>query len=469
MTTSLGLIRTVIVDNDETELQELVTGMHEAHIPVVPLRYSVDAGVIGVPDHKSLCIRLLFVDMNLADSSAPSPKDIAPTIAEVISAVVPLDNGPYALIFWSKHRHLVDEVLQILGERHAEIPMPIVVSALDKNDFKMPESADARKAWLEGLRKGIDSVVQTSPQLTALMAWEREIGRAASATLHALTKVLSPSIPWDIAKHADNLSAVLGRIAQEATGRKNAADRPDEAIHLGLQPMLVDNLERSSATADGIREMWTAAMPQVKSNSPIAFGENGADRRLNAFYCVSEITTQIEKTDRGAFVAISDDHLNDDCFKSHFGKTVAELSEEFVDVSGLTRTQKSEIRKSVKWGFIEISADCDHAQRKSRLYRYVLAALVPSDREDNTKFKGMDGSITDRRHNAIYRMPEIELADGKPLVLFANFRYLLGLPAKASILGDVVLRIRSGILAELIHNYSRYVARPGVVSFSHES
>ncbi|WP_157659844.1 hypothetical protein [Burkholderia ubonensis] len=466
MTTYLGLIRTVIVDNDESELNQLVEGMHEAHIPVLPLRYSIESGVIGVPDHSVLCVRMLFVDMNLADSSAPSSRDIAPTIAEVISSVVPHNNGPYALIFWSKHRYLADEVLQILGERHADIPMPIVVDALDKNDFKVPEAEEAHANWLGNLKKGIDTVVQRSHQLTALMAWEREIGVAASATLNAITNILSRTAPWDIAQHAANLADVLGRIAQEATGKKNASDRPEEAIHLGLQPILIDNLERNVALSRNMRDVWLAAMPRVKQNEAIKFEDDGADRRLNTFYCVSPMVSDVSKTDRGAFVAISDRHLNDDCFRLNFGKSINEMSEDFINVSGLTNAQKREIRGRLKWGFVEISADCDHAQRKARLFRYVLAAIVPNERKENTIFTDMNGSDSDRRHNAIYRMPEIEY-NGNSVVLFANFRYLMGLTATADILGDVVLRIRSGILSELIHSYSRYVARPGVVSFSH--
>ncbi|MDN7899119.1 hypothetical protein [Burkholderia cepacia] len=465
MTTYLGLIRAVIVDNDESELKQLTDGMHEAHIPVLPLRYSIDSGVIGVPDRAALCIRMLFVDMNLADSSAPSAKDIAPTIAEVISKVVPSNNGPYALIFWSKHRHLVDDVMAILGDRHSEIPMPIVVDALDKSDFKIPEDEGVRASWLEKMKAGIDAVVKSSNQLTALMAWEREIGVAASATLDAITNILQRSKPWDVKGYADNLSDILGRIAQEATGKKNASERPEEAIHLGLHPILIDNLERNVALSRDMRDVWSAAMPRVMENEAIKLNEDGAVRRLNTFYCVSPVVVGVSKTDRGAFVELSNRHLNDDCFKYNFGRSVNELSDEFVSVSGLSNPEKRRIRNSIRWGFIETSADCDHAQKKARLYRYVLAAIVPCERKENVTFVDSNGMSSDRRHNAIYRMPDIDY-DGEPVVLFANFRYLMGLAENSDILGDVKLRIRSGIMAELIHSYSRYIARPGVVSFA---
>lgn len=461
---SLGLIRTVIVDNDQSELDQLVMGMHAAHIPALPLLYSVDTGIVNAPPSSRLSVRLLFVDMNLADASTPSAKDIASTIADVIPNVIKSGNGPYALIFWSKHAHLVQEVLEILGNRHSDISMPIVTGALDKNDFKTREDSDTQDIRLQRLSEAITNIVNTSPQLTSLMTWEHEIATAASATLAALTKIIQCHEHWNVQEYASNIGEVLARIALEATGRKSAEAMPEQAIHLGLQPLLVDNLERNSSIAAN-RDQWKLAMPALTGRQPI-LANDVANRRLNTFYCISKVIQHTEKVDRGVFVEISSDHISDENFSRVFGKTCSCLADEFVNVSGIDKAEKKKVRDSLRWGLIELSPDCDHAQKKSRLYRFMLAALVPNKAPERTQFTNIDGLVSDRKHTAIYRMPVVEIEDDEPAVLFVNYRYLLGLPIDAPILGNVLFRLRNPILGELIHNYSKYVARPGIVSFS---
>lgn len=451
MTYSLPSI--VVVDNDEAELNTIKNAFFAGGIPCLPINYLNEPGNESGIDHAvfsdGLNPRILVLDLNLTEMQATNPINLVGPLAEVIKKL-PV-TGPYLLCIWSKHDRDVDEVISLLQKRYADdITMPIQYSVISKTEL-MSEPAS--------LKSKVEGLISANPLFDCILTWESRISEAARKTTNALFKLAdNTQTESSISGCKEQLQKILATIGNEAIGSIHAQKKPSLAMDTGLAPVLEDQL--LEILEDELDSKWKAALPELGQRIEL---ENDIKAKLNTFFHIEEVDDDFPRDHRGVFVKLDMNYIqaNSEKFKRRLGRTLkALIHEEFVSSKNNTSNQRAEIRDRLILGFLEVSAACDHAQKKIKLPKYIMGVLIPEQYDEHTKFDERPTS-----HDGIYRLPNI-IYKNNPYILKFSFKYQIGAqPDDHKWFIEPLFRVREQILSEIIFNSSQYSSRPGIISF----
>ncbi|WP_217540319.1 hypothetical protein [Vibrio metschnikovii] len=452
----------VLIDDDKDDLDTIQNSFVRMGYPCFPLQYQRDdpENRSGI-DHVNLDMikpRIVISDLNLQELQKLDEKQLAGPIATVLQKL-PL-NGPFILYFWSRNASTVEPVMKIIYERYKDIPYPIHWGVLDKAQFKSGQL---------DLKEQVATIMKESRVFEALCNWECRVSTAAQKTtdsLFSLARVPEPSSLDNFKdKTTEKLQAMLAVIGNEAIGIENAAADPDAAIELGLAPVLHDHI--SSIRNKGYSDFWRDSVPSIGTEIPL---DKKVATKLNSFCHVEEVCSDYSKGCRGVFLELAADVLVDPNkrkkIESRFGASLDTIIDEEFLVQIAKERQRALVRNETKIGFVEISAECDQAQKKTKLHRYVFAALTPLKYtpEGEATFE-LYGKHNKKSHNGIYRVPDISLGE-IDYMLQLSFKYQIGsLPHENSWLGNSLLRLRDQIMVDISFNCAQYISRPGIIAF----
>jgi len=458
----ISLPRIVAIDNDEEDLEQIHDALVLARIPCVTIPY--DAVTWAPGDLRSQCVavRIVLLDLNLLEG-APNAETITPHIAEVLAAVAPA--GPYIVVFWSKHKDLVDEVLARLADRHKETVVPPIYHALlDKHDYRVTGDPAKDAETAKKLSASLEDLLINVPVLKMLVEWESRVGTAVAHTVSRLYSLAAANNPWQRDKVESRLADLLTWIAHETAGRQSAGSIPGDAVDEGLHHALADELSRSPDTP-GYNDRWKVAIPKV-GRRDFKPAEELSAAALNEVFHIDSVN--IVKGERGTFALLAPEFISQrEKVKQVFGMSIKALKNEFVYLEGLEADAKAALLDACRLGLLELSAACDYAQRKDRSLRYVLAALISAAHASRTEFpdpEDHEGRPRESRHEAIYRLPPIRIKD-ENFICALDFRYILGLPQNHELIGKPLFRVRVPLLDEIAYRCSSHLARPGFISF----
>lgn len=451
----------VIVDDNQDELNNIQNAFFSAGIPCLPIRYISDHENSGI-DHLAIDHinpRIIVTDINLQEQPGANAVNLVGPIADLLKKLV--KTGPYALFFWSKHDRLVEDIMTLLEQRFFnELNLPIHYGCIEKSKFSRPEKASELKEHVKGL-------VSENKLFNAIFSWEQRVSNAAGEALSSLYRLTRPLTLGNDQRytnlHVSEMEKTLAIIGNQTLGEQNAKDYPGEALDGGLAPVVYDRLRVMSATND----TWKDAVPDlgVKLKTP-----EGIKAALNSFYHVETVDEDFSKSCRGVFVELNPEIRGSSKFHQKLGVDINTLiNEEFITIISTKNAQEdnvknAKIRDDIILGFIEISAECDQAQRKTKLHRYALTALIPIEHVGAAKAKAHDG---------IYRLPEILINDKKYIVK-VSFKYQIGTKPETLVseeryinkwLGNPKFRLRNQILSEISFLSAQYSSRPGIISF----
>ncbi|MFT6909434.1 MAG: hypothetical protein ACJAS1_006153 [Oleiphilaceae bacterium] len=465
----------VLIDDKKKELTDLQEALFSEGLPCLPILYQYD-----VTDNKSgiehvnienLKPRIIITDLNLREGADLTAKGLFSPIANMLKKIAV--EGPYLLIFWSKNQGFVDEVMSYIVERVPGLQLPIHYSVIDKKAYGVGSSKNLREKLVE--------LTLECKLFNAIINWESRIHLAAKSTTNSLFKLTKPIniSGGDYQKmHTTSLQEILASIGNEAVGIKNAAENPGVALDLGLAPVLQDHL--SSITLND--SYWKEGVPGVGQDVLLPTRIKPA---LNSFYHIEDVDEQFPKNCKGVFVELSKAILGDDEKKRKLelklGRRIIDImKEEFISdrkLGGMSKPEAKQFRKrvydGVNLGFIEVSADCDQAQKKVKLNRYLLAVLIPFEFEELTMFASPDGKLRKTAHDGIYKTPPM-LISGEKYIIKISYKYQFGTLPSAEIDGQVydnswfgnpVLRLRDSILNDISYRCAQHSMRPGIISF----
>ena len=464
---------TVLIDDNKDELYEILVSISAAGIPCIPIHYHNNdpenqTGIDHI-DLKNIKSRIIITDLNLTEGNLDAKSLVGP-IAKVLKPLT--NNGPYILLFWSKNETLVEEVVQQLKLRfHDKINLPIHWEVISKTKLKdKPLELKAR----------IESLIQENALFNAISDWESRITYAAQKTVNALYDLTMPTNYEPENKpeqHQEHLSKALALIGNETVGMKNAAEYPSLAIDLGLSPILQDQLHVTNLE----EKLWVKAAPKIGTRQDI---DDSIKSALNTFYHIEQVTPDYPKDCRGVFVSLNSQLLETEeklhKLEDKLGSSLEDIvHEEFLSKSrcGKSRADakafQEAARDAIRLGFIELSAECDQAQKKTKLHQYLLAALIPEEFLALTLFKGTNGIERNVSHMGIYRLPKI-IIDDKRYVLKLSFKYQIGTKAVSTVndreyentwFGKPLFRLKDQILSDISFKSAQYSSRPGIIKF----
>lgn len=453
----------VVIDDQLAELSEIQDGFFASGIPCLPIHYQFDLinNKSGL-DHielDSFAPRIVVSDLNLREGSLTNVMELTQPIAKLLQKLN--IDGPYVLIFWSKASENVTSVMDTLQQRFYETTkLPIHYTFIDKNQFSGAANAAA-------LKVKIKEIIKESKLFNALVDWEGRVALAAKETTNSLFKLTKPS---EVALeqcyqslHTEKLQAILAVIGNETVGIKNALAEPEMALDAGLAPVLHDHLQDLSESQN--RTVWLEAVPNI--GTKIDSVQN-VKAHLNSFYHVQEVNAETPQSKRGAWVEFNEDYVSDtenlQKLKKNLGKSFNTIiDEEFLNCRIGTKAERGVARTEIKLGFIELSAECDQAQKKTKLHKFLLSALIPVKHHRFTMFG--DNGARNIAHAGVYRMPNIIIGDQEYIVKI-SFMYQIGvIPDNHKWLGPPKFRLKDQILADISYQCSQHASRPGIIRF----
>jgi hypothetical protein len=119
----------------------------------------------------------------------------------------------------------------------------------------------------------------------------------------------------------------------------------------------------------------------------------------------------------------------------------------------------AELLKSPELVLVELGADCDHAQNTKRTRRFLLALELPE-----TFAVLMKHPDTKMLKNQSLKCLGPWIVGGRIVHLLVSCRRFVGWQTKAPD-AKVRYRLRAPVVSMLLHHYSSWHSRPGIVEF----
>ncbi len=429
--------RYVVIDDDEKELRQLVDALHDIGVPCVALRYDDAEGV----KHEHLgSVRLLFLDLHLTPGSQPG--NIAQPAAVIVGMLeegIKVAGGPYVIILWTKHEEEKGAFEDYLMARLDPAKRPLAVLALDKNKYMAPNSG-AR------LSADVAEIVATDPRLKALLHWEKEVLRAASATLSEIGAMVADD-DRKPGRFSDRLDEVLSLLAGEAIGRQHAAFDPAGAMNAALMPILADRIVNQQSLPEST-QIWNAAATRIR-NAPVPTIEAAA--RLNTMlHLAFPATERMTSSSWGAVTLLPDAEQTDNALRARFDQSWNQI------ICDVLRVERHEDRRDVRLALIRIGAGCDYAQNRVGPMPFVLGAIMPD------KAVGVRTRLSASEFvSPAFLLPGEDVSSR----LVFNLRFQISLTASQVNGWEPICRVRESLLMQITYHGANHATRPAIISF----
>lgn len=444
----------IIIDNDERELNQLSKAFSMSGIPCLPLLYNSRDGVESYNLKPSINIRWLFIDLNLEDSTENTAAAFIGPIKRVINKLI--CGGIYTLVFWSKHSNIVNEIIERIKQDEnlkKEIHCPIMIHSLDKTSLSLENDLSAK----------IKETLKSPELIKSIYSWEKLVTDSVSRVLSNTYKLANISNSWDKLIDIDtgddknwqdkvtisNIEKIVSLLAYESTGFKSAPEIKEKSFNNGLFS-LVEN-EYDNISDNPIWDKSTLVdCKKIELEEKIKL-------ELNTYLSIDEIdfSNDIKKIfNKGMLTFINDKEIflkktlgNNNCINEEFSSASKEFSADNL--------------KEIIIGALEISPDCDHANKKIKLPRFLLSVLIP-----NTVL--IDNNKSQKYHDGIFSdLPPI-IYNNTSYKLLVSYKYLFSIHESSENLDILFLRkgirIKQSILSKIRLDMSRHISRFGYIS-----
>lgn len=440
----------IIVDDQQKELEILSQAFLDNGIGCRPLLYN------NVYSEPLSNIRIAFFDMNIGekqvDDSGKTPEEVEKLntgvyndLAYALTQYIDRDNGPFALIFWTKNKKIIDGFISYMQnpERgYSESPFPIAISYIDKDEFI---SATNEKTLSEKLLE-----VLNIEQIKFLFNFETKAIEAAEKTINKLYKIIPKDQKWgENTVLFDNLGKILSKIAASTLGFEHSKENPNKAVYEGLLPILNNELINFDSEVN-----WEEILEPLYSGK-IVSPDDLIQRKVNSIFHIE--ISKLAKDTRGAVILIDKTNLghinslNIEEINAWFGKLLS--------IKDGREELKSEIINNSKLIAIELSAACDYSNKKHRINKYILGALTPViDVEKDINQKG--------RIESSYHLGGcgFNLGD-ENFQIWLNLNFVFGARFDDPRLGESLFTLKKEIMDMLGNKYASHVSRIGITSF----
>jgi hypothetical protein len=460
--------RVAAFDDVPNHLELIVRGLGKAGFWAMPILY--DGGMFE-PELPSPLpgIRLVFTDIHMGQGPLASVPTFASNILNGLKKVV--ENGPYAVIFWSQYPEDAEAVWNEIAGRAAaaHVPLPVGFGVIDKSAVLDAGETDDEAEPVNRLRKLIISQVRKFETLAIVMSWDERVGRAAIDATNRLYSLAMTDKPTSTSSDPENgmpdhsvWTDLLTYLAQEAVGKNKAQISPISALDDALLPLLEDQLSRRSNYADvAENKLGRPIETKLKSSEKnLKRPTNISATALNTHYLIDIVDPGTSYIwERGMVTELGGAFRNSGQFIGFFGQNVDWLiKNEFVLPD--SKLLKDVLTKA-QLHIVELSAECDQVQEKVATHRYLLALKVPENLIDACKSKNNKYANESIKDIGNLQLPN----QAENFHLLVSCRRFMVLPPKAKIDGVCRFRLRRSVIDELAHYYVTHSRRPGVMRF----
>ncbi|NRR90833.1 hypothetical protein HSX10_04575 [Winogradskyella undariae] len=440
----------IIVDDDKSELETLTKAFLSTGVGCRPFEYEIE---YNTPLNG---IRLAFFDLNLTTSRVNSIADTQKDLIQLNTAVfndlaiainqyISKENGPYALIFWTKNKKVIQAFIEYMQDPtrgFSDTASPFFIGELDKSEINNDNI-------LEKL-----STIFEDDKIKFYFDFEEKARIAGSKTIDKLHSIIPKDEKWgDTVLYFENIDKVLSKIAITTIGFDYAKEKPEKGIYDGLIQIMNNEIINSSPKIN--KEKLIPTLTNAMKFGDVKFPCIAISQKLNTIFHIDY--ERIQKDDRG--VVLNLDKKNNKLIQT-FG--ITNLDEWIIRVLAI-KDNKTElikkIKKDSKFIAIEFSSACDYSQKKDRANKYILGVLIPEI--DFTKDVNTRGRIESSYHIGGCTF----YYENSPVQICLDLNFVIGTTPQDSRLGDPLFSLNKEIIDMLGNKYASHVSRIGITSF----
>lgn len=444
----------IIVDDRQDELDTLSRAFLDNGIGCRPLLY--DNAYFEPLSN----IRIAFFDLNIGekkvDDSGKTPEEVEKLnsgvyndLAVALNQYIAKDNGPFALIFWTKNKKIVDGFINYMQNPErgfSESPFPIVIDCIDKDEFINANNEN-------NLPQKLLEVLNLE-EIKFLFNFETKANEAAEKTINKLYEIIPKDEKWGENKILfDNLGKILSKIAASTLGFQHSKENPNKAVYEGLLPILNSELINSDSEVE-----WSKILTPLFSSSSfkeIVSPDDSIQRKVNSIFHLEPYAG--EKDVRGNVLEI--DKTNSELLQTFNIADVTLWFNKLLPFNSDKTAIKRARRKSAKLIAIELSAACDFSNKKERINKYVLGFMIPCI---NVK----EDINNEQRIESSYHLGgcDFNLGD-ENFQIWLNLNFVFGVRIDDQRLGESLFIMKKEIMDMLGNKYASHVSRIGITSF----
>ncbi len=355
--------RVIVVDDKEDEALPVLKALARRGIPAA-FFHAPSKHTLPRKENRLIGVRLAILDMDLIPGT-PAVAAKASTIASYLGGILSANNGPYGVIAWTYHPEIVEQFERYIY-LNDEIPNPIFTVLVQKNQCIRDKKCD-----LHELSRLIDNELAKNMTLHLFEEWEGSCFVAATSvtnTLAKLAKVQSANLAEWRQNWTEELLSVLNVISRAEAGEHFGQQTCVNAVYQSLNPLHADSMDNLT--------------PQLCDR----LANYGAKVVASAGVVNAESRAQINSMLHLSFRNIPDFSVgNVYVFRSKRNPSWASKSLQVLQgnwVQGKTdeliSAHTNEVAKDSIPILLDITAVCDHAQRKTQRARLLSGIMVPS-------------------------------------------------------------------------------------------
>lgn len=448
----------IIVDNTQDELDRLGKSFFNNGLGCRTFLYTTDYDEEPLKN-----IRLAFFDINLTTGKEiltdqdikeiiQNHTSVLNDIAFALQQFIHEENGPYALIFWTKNVSLVEAIKEYIRDPqrgYSNISSPVYVGYLDKAEFTDEN--------IQNLSDTIINLINSNQKIKFLFDFEENSRIAGENTLNRIYNILPKTDLWGESDQMfEDLDKVLSKIAASTLGFEHAKENPQKAIYEGLLPLINHEfLKRESDVNwnDIVNKLITAP-----SYNSLVSPNSNIQHQVNALYHIEEFNGYTKET-RGCVIEI--DKKSEELLSTFNIENVETwISKLLVIKEGneAQKARKEEILNEAKLVAVEISAACDYSNKKSRINKYILGVLT-------TNLNDSDLNLKSRPEYCYHLGGCCFYYDDKNYHIWLNLNYVFGAMPNDTRLGNPLFVLKKEIMDMLGNKYASHISRIGITSF----
>lgn len=188
--------RIIIIDDNHEEVWPLIEALGKNQVPFIYL----DGTLENLPEKQFQGVRFVFLDIELQGMEGLNSKSKASALAGLLKKLISPSNGPYVIVFWTKHM----EVIELVLEHCSSIAIPPVASVdLEENECMRTEGSSRIQTITDKLEEKLAHI----GAFPLYAAWEDAVHDAATA----FTAEISSLVPAgkDTTKWSNNTAALF--------------------------------------------------------------------------------------------------------------------------------------------------------------------------------------------------------------------------------------------------------------------
>ncbi|MGJ8661101.1 MAG: hypothetical protein ACSHXL_03620 [Bacteroidota bacterium] len=415
--------RVVVVDDKFAEAQPIMSSL--AKDGLASCYY--DSSEEQLPNKPLKGVRVLFLDLDLkGGTGSANIKTMASSAAKVLTTIIDKDNGPFIIIFWSKHSKDDDVMGKVLGYAEKRGVVPSMHIDLEKSACITGDN----EFDLSVVKRKLIKALENMRALTLYTEWEGIVHSSATKFVHDISK-LTPMNNWDT-----YTIEMFNQLWEVHSKRKNTEASDSDKFRSAVDVLNTSFYDTLQSTAR-------------KSMRLPKFMEMAKVQKFNDFEMIAKLNTSL-------FI---DDVLH-----------------EIVDVGAVYRCKDINLRKAIEASVFANKSEVN-APKSSFLCRLVITPSCDLANDKTLKIKTNKSKHHIHRvvYGIMYKPEESESGGSIPAAIIktgtiwyrqASWKLVfhagsLGYVSEGEFIKNPIFKIKKELVFDIQAKLSSHVNRPG--------